>query len=425
MTRSPPIGSRHWSPRLIEAAAALHENRLDVAERLLKPHLKEDPFDVRAIRMLAELAARIGRLKDSEKLLRRALEIDPNFTSARANLALVLGRLGRPAEALELLDELFQTEPDAPGHLSLKAATLGRLGEFEEALQIYEKVLERTPNRPRVLLTYGHLLKTVGQLDQSIEAYRKAIALKPDLGEGWWSLANLKTMRFEDADIRAMRSALQDAQLKDDDRFHIEFALGKALHDSGQSDEAFLHYASGNALRRRYHPFRSGDLTSLVDRSIELFSAELLSRPGGCSAADSIFIVGMPRAGSTLIEQILSSHSLVEGTAELADMPALARGRGRYPASAVEMNRADRTAAGEEYLRRTAVPNGRSLSTSCPTTGCLHRSSIGSCPMRRSSMHGDIRLAAAWRTSASISHADRILRTTLKISAVTIPTMSG
>src|SRR3954469_10515399 len=125
-TRS-PIGN-HWHPRLIEAAAALTENRLDVAERILKPHLKEDPFDVRAIRMLAELAARIGRLKDSETLLRRALEIDPNFTSARANLAMVLGRLGRPAEALPLLDEIFAAEPDAIGHLNLKAATLGRLG---------------------------------------------------------------------------------------------------------------------------------------------------------------------------------------------------------------------------------------------------------------------------------------------------------
>src|SRR3954469_2035600 len=122
----------HWHPRLIEAAAALHDNRLDVAERLLKPHLKEDPFDVRAIRMLAELAARIGRLRDSETLLRRALEIAPEFSPARANLAMVLGRLGRPAEALELLDDLFTAEPDAIGNLNLKAATLGRLGNFDE-----------------------------------------------------------------------------------------------------------------------------------------------------------------------------------------------------------------------------------------------------------------------------------------------------
>jgi len=297
----------------------------------------------------------VGRLKDSEKLLRRAIEISPEFTPVRANLAMVLGRLGRPAEALELLDGLFQAEPEIVGHLNLKAATLSRLGEFEDALELYQEVLQRAPSQPRVWLSYGHILKTLGRLDQCIEAYRKAIALKPGLGEAWWSLANLKTVRFEEADIQVMRSALNDSQLKDDDRFHLEFALGKAFHDAGRSDEAFDHYSSANALRRSYHPFRSGDLTSLVERSSELFDAELLSRPGGCAAPDPIFILGMPRAGSTLVEQILSSHSLVEGTAELADMPALARGRGRYPTSAAEMNDAERSEAGEEYLRRTAI----------------------------------------------------------------------
>jgi tetratricopeptide (TPR) repeat protein len=348
------MGNR-WHPRLIEAAAALHEDRLDVAERILKPHLKEDPFDVRAIRMLAELAARIGRIKDAEALLRRALEIDPNFTSARANLAMVLGRLGRAGEALELLDRLFEAEPDRVGHLNLKAATLGRLGDFEQALELYEQVLERAPNQPRVLLSYGHMLKTIGRQDEAVSAYRKAIALNPALGEGWWSLANLKTINFDDDDVAEMARALGRSDLKDDDRFHLEFALGKAFHDAGRWDEAFAHYSSGNALRRRYHPFNSGHLTKLVDRSIELFTRELLSRPGGSSAGDPIFIVGMPRAGSTLVEQILASHSLIEGTAELPDMPAIARGRGQYPASAAELDAEQRRASGDEYLKRTAV----------------------------------------------------------------------
>ena len=352
-TQSP--GSRHWHPRLIEAAAALHADRLDVAERILKPHLKEDPFDVRAIRMLAELAARIGRLKDSETLLRRALEIAPGFTPARTNLAMVLGRLGRAAEALDLMDEVFRAEPDALGHLNLKAATLGRLGDFEEALEIYEEVLSRAPKQPRVLLSYGHMLKTVGRLDDAVQAYRKALEFKPELGEAWWSLANLKTVKFDGADIEAMESALGGAGLKDDDRFHIQFALGKAFHDLGRSNDAFRRYSEGNALRRNYHPFNAEHLTTLVDRSIEVFGRELLSAPGGCDAPDPIFILGMPRAGSTLVEQILSSHSLVEGTSELADMPAIARGRGKYPASVAEMSSDERVAAGQEYLKRTAV----------------------------------------------------------------------
>ena len=342
-------------PRLLEAAAAMHDDRLDVAERILKPYLKDDPFDVRAIRMLAELAARIGRLKDSEVLLRRALEIAPAFTPARTNLAMVLGRLGRPAEALEMMEEVFRVEPDGLGHLNLKAATLGRLGDFEQALEIYDQVLARAPNQPRVLLSYGHMLKTVGRQEDAVAAYRRAISLDPELGEAWWSLANLKTVKFTDGDIAAMENALSRAGLKDDDRFHILFSLGKAFHDLGRGDEAFRHYSAGNALRRQYHPFNGDHLTTLVDRSIELFTAQILGEPGGCEAPDPIFIVGMPRAGSTLVEQILSSHSQVEGTTELADFPAVARGRGKYPASALGLGAAERQAAAEEYLRRASI----------------------------------------------------------------------
>ena len=342
-------------PRLLEAAAAMHDNRLDVAERLLKPHLKEDPFDVRAIRMLAELAARIGRLKDAEGLLRRAIDIDPNFTAARANLAMVLGRLGRPAEALELMDDIFAAEPDSVGHLNLKAATLSRLGNFDEAIGFYEAVLERAPQQPRVWLSYGHILKTVGRTEEGIAAYRRAIDLAPGLGEAWWSLANLKTVMFDDADIAAMEAALGDPAMEPGDRFHIHFALGKALHDRARHDDAFTHYADGNKLRLQFHPYRPGFVTSLVDESIAVFTEELLKSAGGCDAADPIFIVGMPRAGSTLVEQILSSHSLVEGTSELADMPALARSRERYPTWVPDLTPSERGDIGGEYLKRTAV----------------------------------------------------------------------
>jgi tetratricopeptide (TPR) repeat protein len=344
-----------WHPRLIEAAAAMHDDRLDIAERILKPHLKEDPFDVRAIRMLAELAARIGRLNDSETLLRRALEISPDFTPARANLAMVLGRLGRPAEALDLLDEVFAAEPDSLGHMNLKAATLSRLGNFEEAIGFYEAVLERVPRQPRVWLTYGHILKTIGRTDDGIAAYRKAIELRPSLGEAWWSLANLKTVRFTEHDIAAMEETLIRSDLKEDDRFHLEFALGKAFHDSARIAEAFDHYAKGNALRRRYHPYRVGRLTKVVDRIIDLFDEDLLSTAGGDPSADPIFVVGMPRAGSTLVEQILSSHSLVEGTSELPDIPAIVRDIGDYPANVAELTAERRREAGQDYLRRSSV----------------------------------------------------------------------
>jgi tetratricopeptide (TPR) repeat protein len=349
-------GSHRWHPRLIEAAMALHDNQLDVAERLLKPHLKEDPFDARAIRMLAELAWRIGRLHDAEHLLRRAIEIAPGFTAARAQLALVLGRMGRPAEALPLLDQLFEQDGEEIGHLNLKAATIARLGDFDEAIQVYETVLARASNQPRVWLSYGHMLKTVGRQAEGVEAYRKAIEQRPDLGEAWFSLANLKTVKFDDADMAAMQAALAKPDLNDEDRFHLDFALGKAMHDAGRTDEAFAHFAAGNSLRRKGQPYNAGEISEAVDKAIGVFTREALAeRPGGCEAADPIFIVGMPRAGSTLVEQILSSHSLVEGTSELADLPALARRKPGYPGSALALSPAERREIGEEYLRRASV----------------------------------------------------------------------
>jgi len=334
----------------------MNENRLDVAERLLKPHLKEDPFDVAAIRMLAELAARIGRLRDSESLLRRAVELAPGWTTAKANLALVLGRMGRPAEAMELLDDVFADEPEDLGHWNLKAATLARLGDFDEGIKIYQDVLARIPDQARVWVSYGHMLKTVGRLAEGIDAYRKAIALKPELGEAWWSLANLKTVKFSEADIAAMQAALESPGLKGTERFHIDFALGKAMHDAGRTDEAFAHYASANALRSETHPYRARSITALIDRCIKAFTAEAFAdRPGGCEAPDPIFIVGMPRAGSTLLEQILSSHSQVEGTTELQDIPALSRNVGGYPKDVMQLEPNARRELGEEYLKRASV----------------------------------------------------------------------
>lgn len=346
----------HVHPRLIEAAIALNEDRLDQAERILKPHLKDDPFDAKAIRMLAELAARIGRWSDSETLLRRAVELAPGWTAARANLALVLGRMGKAAEALDLLDEVFASEPEGLSHWNLKAATLGRLGQFDGAIGLYEDVLERVPGQPKVWLSYGHMLKTVGRQADGIAAYRQAIALKPTLGDAWWSLANLKTVKLDDSDIEAMTAALHSPRLADEDRLHLAFALGKAFHDCGRSDAAFACYSRGNRLRLKLHPYSGVEIKRLVDDSVAIFSAQAFAdRPGGCAASDPIFIVGMPRSGSTLIEQILSSHSRVEGTSELPDLPAVVRGDGVYPRSALALTSDERRRRGEDYLKRSSV----------------------------------------------------------------------
>jgi len=349
------LGQYH--PRLIEAALAMNENDIPRAEFLLREHLKADPFDVAAIRMFAEVAGRIGRYKDSETLLRRALDLSPAFTAARANLALVLYRQNRPDEAIAELDQVLAEEPENPGHANLQAAAKGRIGEFEDAIELYRQVLAKAPNQPRVWMSFGHMLKTVGQLEEGVAAYRKAIALMPALGEVWWSLANLKTVKFTDEDIAAMQAALESSELAKEDRFHLDFALGKAFEDRAAADQAFAHYARANALRREGLDYSAEENSRFVDRLIEIATPEFFAtRAGqGCDASDPIFVLGMPRAGSTLVEQILSSHSLIEGTTELPDIPAMARRVANYPLNLPELKGDKLAELGEEFLRRSRI----------------------------------------------------------------------
>ena len=349
------LGKYH--PRLIEAALAMNENDVPRAEPLLRAQLKEFPFDVAAIRLFAELAGRIGRYKDAENLLRRALDLSPSFTAARANLALVLYRQNRPEEAIAELNQVTTEEPESTGHFNLQAAAFGRIGEFEDALKLYEVVLAQAPGQSRIWMSYGHMLKTVGRSADGIAAYRKAIELMPELGEAWWSLANLKTFKFDETDIAAMETALARGDIAREDRFHLDFALGKAFEDRGSADDAFGYYAAGNALRRESLDYSAAETSRFVDKLIAIATPEFLTaRAGlGCDAPDPVFVLGMPRAGSTLVEQILSSHSLIEGTSELPDIPVLARRDPRYPANLHELSAEQLCALGEEYLQRTRI----------------------------------------------------------------------
>jgi tetratricopeptide (TPR) repeat protein len=345
---------------LLRAGHALVANQLHEAEGPLKNRLRRDSYDYSAMRMLAELAARIGRLQDSEHLLLRALELAPSFQAARSNLATVLYKQNRAAEALEQLDLLATEGEVADAHRNLRAAALGRVGGYEEAIVLYRDVLERNPAQPKIWMSLAHLLKTVGEQEEAIAAYRRAIELQPNLGEVWWSLANLKTVEFADADIAAMEAALNDAAIGDDDRLHLHFALGKANEDRRDAERAWRHYAYGNAIRAAQLEHGPGRTSKLVDRNIALMTAEFFAvRDGlGCSAPDPIFILGMPRAGSTLLEQILASHSEVEGTMELPDIIALARrmdDEGRYPADLGEFDADSLRALGQEYLDRTRI----------------------------------------------------------------------
>jgi len=353
-------------PGLLAAATALCENRIPEAETLLRAHLKQAPTDVAAIRMLAEVAARLGRDDDAELLLARCLELAPGFHAARQNHALVLNRSHRPVEALAEIELLLGVEPANPAYRNLKAVILCRIGNYASAIELYDALLAEYPRHAKIWMSYGHALKTAGMQERAIVAYRRSIALDPGFGDAYWSLANLKTFRFSTDELLVMRQQLERTDLGAEHRQHFEFAIGKALEDAGEYAESFQHYLHGNALRRETVPYSADDTSARVNRSKQVYTRDFFEQRAGSGsdAADPIFIVGLPRAGSTLIEQILSSHSAVEGTMELPEIISLTRTLRRqveagqtktYHDVLATLDPTQLRALGERYLERTRI----------------------------------------------------------------------
>jgi tetratricopeptide (TPR) repeat protein len=320
--------------------------------------------------MLAELAARLRRYGDAEVLLRHCVGLAPNFVAARQNLALVLHRENKHAEALAEIDRCLSAEPRRISARNIKAAILGAVGEYAASLELYREVLDAYPNQARIWMSFGHALKTSGRDQDAVAAYRRSIELEPRLGESYWSLANLKTFRFAADETGAMLAALRNDTLEAHERFHFHFALGKALEDQGRFAQSFEHYAEGNRLRRAEIRYDADEHHARLGRSHQLFSADFIRArsKAGCPAPDPIFIVGLPRSGSTLLEQILASHSQVEGTIEIPDIIAMARrvaaasdeSEGtNYPGALASLTGAEWRRLGEEYLERTRIHRKR------------------------------------------------------------------
>jgi tetratricopeptide (TPR) repeat protein len=360
------IKSSRDNPRLRQAAIAMNRNDIPQAERLLKAHLYEAPTDVPAIRMLAEVAARLGRDEDALKLLERCLELAPDFMPARYNLAVVLHRRNDATRALAEMERLLAADPRNPSYRNLAAVILSRVGEYERSSRMYADLVKELPGNAKVWLSYGHVLKTEGRQDDSIAAYRRAIERDPAFGEAYWSLANLKTFRFTEADLAAMLAGVENPAVEEANRVHLHFALGKATEDAGDYAASFEHYARGNALHRKGNRYDANVNTRRAERLKAVFTREFFaSHPsGGCQAASPIFIVGMPRSGSTLLEQILSCHSAVEGTTELPEIITLARELrelaetddiGAYSDVLAAMSPEALRGLGERYLERTLV----------------------------------------------------------------------
>ncbi len=352
---------------LMNAGLALREGRLNPAEAALRARLKAEPTDVSAIRMLAEVAAQIGRYGDAEVLLSRVLELHPSFREARHAHAQVLLRQERPLDALAQAERLVAEDPSDIGSLMLQAAVQARLGEQTRAAELYEALLARGPGNPMGWMSYGHVLKTIGRSKDGIEAYRRAVDIAPQLGEAWWSLANLKTFRFTPEDVAILRAQLARTDLSEDDRLHLHYALGKAEEDAGAFQTAFEQYGHGAAIRRAQLRYDPADTTEHVRQSVALLTSAFFAERAdvGCPAPDPIFVIGLPRSGSTLVEQILSSHSHIEGTAELPDMTTLVKklgdrvrpggGRRAYLEALGGLSPEDFAALGQSYLDATRV----------------------------------------------------------------------
>ena len=298
-----------------------------MAEGVCRDYLQRWPTDVNAIRLLADIALQLGVHEDAVKLLRRCLELAPDYHLARNNYANALSKVGEYEAALREIDRLERAEPQNLSHPVLAAAVLVNVGAYQQAIERYERILAEAPDHARLQMSYGHALKTLGRQDESVAAYRRAIVLQPDLGEAWWSLANLKTLRFTAQDIAAMRRCLAREGLDAEDEWHLHFALGKALEDGKDYDAAFAAYAKGNELKRARSGYDAAENTAALEKIAASCTRERFESRRGCGhpAPDPIFIVGLPRAGSTLLEQILASHSMVDGTMELPYIPQFAR----------------------------------------------------------------------------------------------------
>ena len=353
-------------PRLHEAMRALAVNDFAIAEPILAQHIAAHPNDVVAIRLLSEAQARADRPDLAEKSLRRCLDFAPGFGIARHSLGQLLNGLARFDEALAEAQELLRRDPANVGSQRLLATTYGNCGEFDKALSIYEDQLASHSAQPTIWMSYAHILKTLGRTEEAIAAYRRSIEFSPGLGLAYWSLANLKTFKFSDEEIARMERLVSRKDTEVSERVNFHFALGKAMEDAGRFADAFAHYSEGNRLHRVEVKYDGARAPRSVPKAIDFYSAEFFHSKSsvGNRAPDPIFIVGLPRSGSTLVEQILASHSAVEGTMELPNMTLIASdlcgyeraaSGGSYIDALGDLDEAAFAALGGRYLRETLV----------------------------------------------------------------------
>jgi tetratricopeptide (TPR) repeat protein len=349
---------RNLPPEVVRAGSLFSDGELTLAENIVRAYLLRVGNHIEAMRLLARIGIARGVFEEPELLLEAVLKLAPDYRAARHDYVGALVERHKYQRAREELETLLKLEPGNVQYLALYAAAHVGLGEQEQAISIYRQT--------DLHLSLAHLLKTVGRRQESIRAYRAAAAARADFGDAYWSLANLKTYRFTDDEIARMRAAESAPGTSRVDRYHLCFALGKALEDRGEYAESWRHYEQGNMLKRSEIRYRPEIIETHTRRQIEVYTREFFAarEAVGAASADPIFILGLPRSGSTLLEQILASHSRVEGTQELAEIPRIVldlQGRDsgldnrNYPGVLSQLEPEDFLRLGEKYISETRI----------------------------------------------------------------------
>ncbi|MFP4518105.1 MAG: sulfotransferase [Oceanicaulis sp.] len=352
-------------PKELQAATHhLYENRLIKAEQICRAWLQRRPRDIEAMRLLAEIGARFGVLDDAEFLLESAVAFQPDDADLRADYVRILRKRQKHEKALEEARTLHRSAPDNVIFISQLAVAEMQAGHYERAVDLFDQVLASAPGDIATLTARGHALKTWGRSGEAVATYKAACRADPAAGDAWYALANLKTYTFSGEELAQMK-AQEDAPGQTlQNRINLCFALAKAHDDSGEPDAAFSYYERGNALKKRQTRYTSEQMEAEFEAQKQVCTPGLFADRGGKGHDDPapIFIVGLPRAGSTLIEQILASHSQVDGTLELPNILAYSqelRGRERssprYPAVLAELADEDLKAYGRRFIEETAV----------------------------------------------------------------------
>ena len=342
------------------------EGERDKAEAIYRQILKRDPDHVEASRLLAGVAISHEQYAEAEVFLKHALELAPEYLRAWVDLANVQRELENYDDAIVSGAKVIELAPDKAESYMVYASIVGVAGRHEEAIETYEKALALNPEKAGALCSMAHHLKTIGRQDDAIARYRESIAVRPDHAESYWSLANLKTFRFDDSEVEAMQALLAREDLSDESRAQVHNALGLEYEARKDYDKAFANFEKCNEVRRGLESYDPVDTEDTHDRVIAQFDAAYFEQPAAAPAEPApIFVVGLPRSGSTLIEQILASHSMVDGTHELSDLSkvirALRRARRkdkRFPEVVAGLNQPGWARIGEQYLERTAKHRG-------------------------------------------------------------------